>query len=102
MVENLGTHDSGSMQTNAEGDYVFTLLPIGSYTIRIEANGFRTFSVPGLTLASADHARVDAQMVIGQMAESVEVIAQARSALIRMPPTTEISALELAVALPRC
>jgi hypothetical protein len=47
MVENLGTLDSRSVQTNTEGDYVFTLLPIGSYTVRIEAKGLKTFSVPG-------------------------------------------------------
>ena len=76
-VESLGTHVSRILQTSAEGDYVFTLLLIGAYSVRIEAAGFKTFTVPSVTLASADHIRVDAQMAVGQMTETVEVTAEA-------------------------
>ena len=59
------------------GDYSFTLLPIGSYSVRVEAPNFKVFVVPSLTLFSGDRARVDAQLAVGQISESVSVEAQA-------------------------
>src|SRR4051794_3119650 len=43
-VENLGTHDTRVVPTNESGDYTFTLLPIGRYSVKIELQGFSTQS----------------------------------------------------------
>src|SRR6185436_12671237 len=40
VLENLATGDSRSKQTDESGDFVFNLLPIGRYNIRIESTGF--------------------------------------------------------------
>jgi hypothetical protein len=72
-VQNLSTRDTRSGLTNASGEYVFTLLPIGTYSVRIEAPGFKTFLVSDLSLSSGDRARVDGRLEIGQMAESIIV-----------------------------
>ncbi len=77
LVENLDTHDVRTVETNASGEYVITQLPIGRYSLRIEAQGFKTFNVQSLTLSSGDRTRVDALMEIGQISESVQVEAQA-------------------------
>ena len=65
-IKNLGTGISRSMATNATGNYTFTLLPIGSYSVTVEVTGFKTFTVPTLTLAAGDRARVDAKMELGE------------------------------------
>ena len=39
-IENVGTHDIRTAPTSGSGDYVFTLLPIGTYTVKIELQGF--------------------------------------------------------------
>jgi hypothetical protein len=81
VIQNLGTNDTRTVETNDSGEYVFNLLPIGRYSIRIEAKGFKAFSVPGVDLAVGDRARIDAQMEIGQITDSVEVQAPVVPAL---------------------
>jgi len=76
-AENVATHAVRTVETNTSGEFVFTLLPIGSYTIAIKADGFKTFTMSGLQLASGDRQRVDAQMEIGQIAQTLEVQSQA-------------------------
>jgi hypothetical protein len=72
-IENLDTHDTRVVQTNGSGEYVVTLLPIGRYQIRIENQGFKTFAVSSVTLASGDRVRIDAHLEVGQIMETVEV-----------------------------
>src|ERR1700744_3420777 len=76
-AENVDTHAARTVETNTSGEFVFTLLPIGNYTVEVKADGFKTFTEPGLQLASGDRQRVDAQMVIGQIAQTLEVNSQA-------------------------
>ena len=57
-IQNTGTGAVRSMNTTESGDYVFNLLPIGSYTIHIEVASFRTFTRQGLELAAGDRVRV--------------------------------------------
>ena len=41
-IENVGTRDIRVVPTNSSGDYLVTLLPIGTYTVKIELQGFGT------------------------------------------------------------
>jgi hypothetical protein len=76
VIENLGTHESRTAQTGGTGDFVFTTLSTGHYSVNIDAPGFKHFSVGDVTLGSGDRARVNALMQIGQQSETVEVTAQ--------------------------
>jgi hypothetical protein len=76
-AQNVDTHAARAVATNTSGEFVFTLLPIGNYTVEVKADGFKTFTEPGLRLASGDRQRVDAQMVVGQIAQTLEVNSQA-------------------------
>ena len=76
-LENLDTHDTRSVTTNGSGEYVFTFLPIGNYTLKVDAAGFKEFTVPKMTLGAGDRQRVDAQMSVGERMEKVEVQAEA-------------------------
>jgi hypothetical protein len=76
-AKNVDTGLARSVETNASGDYSFTLLPVGNYSITVEVPGFKTFTNPKLTLATDDRARVDAQMQVGDVTQTVEVEAQA-------------------------
>lgn len=67
---------SQSVETNNEGAYVFPLVSPGTYQISIEREGFQRF-VRAFTLAVAQQARIDAQLTIGQVTESVSVSASA-------------------------
>src|SRR5436190_1976161 len=71
-VENVGTHETRVAPTNESGDFAFTLLPIGTYTIKIELQGFTTHNA-GRALAPGDRAGVDARLQVGPVAENVTV-----------------------------
>ena len=75
-AENVATKTSRSTITSPTGDYTFTLLPIGSYTVKIELTGFQTVSAR-VDLATGDRARVDAKMQVGTVAETVLVTGDA-------------------------
>ena len=75
-VKNLGTNSARTLQTDSAGQYSFTLLPVGDYSVTVEVAGFKTFSTPRLTIATGDRARVDAPMQVGELTQTVEVAEQ--------------------------
>src|SRR5438132_8297107 len=77
VIENLGTGATRSAVSRDTGDYVFNLLPAGRYGVRFELPGFKTFSVASIVLAAGDRARIDAQMTVGAVNETVNVEEQA-------------------------
>src|SRR5579859_3588470 len=40
VLTNAGTNEKRTATTNASGDYNFTLLPVGHYSISVKATGF--------------------------------------------------------------
>src|SRR5262249_20364732 len=59
--------------TDGTGHYRFVDLPIGTYAVQAELSGFRTFRREGLVLTAGFNARIDAEMKIGGLEESVTV-----------------------------
>ena len=66
-AENVATKNVRTTVTSDTGDYVFTLLPIGIYTVKIELQGFQTVN-SRVELATGDRARVDARLELGSRA----------------------------------
>ena len=73
---NLDTHDQRSAVANGSGDYQFTLLPVGHYSVTVKAPGFKTSNTANLAVEAGDRARADAQMQTGGETETVTVEAQ--------------------------
>jgi len=71
-AENIATKNVRTTVSSDTGDYVFTLLPIGVYMLRIELQGFQTIN-SRVVLATGDRARVDARLQLGTVAENVVV-----------------------------
>jgi hypothetical protein len=63
--------------TNDVGAYNIPRVPIGSYEVRVEAKGFQSALRPAFTLELNQTARVDVQMTLGQVSETVEVMGTA-------------------------
>ena len=80
-ITNMGTNISQTTSTGASGDYTFALLQVGTYTVKVESKGFKTFSAPNVTLAAGDRARVDAPMQVGDVSQTVEVSGSVAPAL---------------------
>ena len=73
-ITNEGTRDVRNAPTNESGDYVFNLLPIGTYAVKVELQGFGTQNTR-LILSAGDRARFDARLQLGQVAENITVTA---------------------------
>lgn len=71
-LENVGTRDLRTTVTSDTGDYLFTLLPIGTYTVKIEMQGFQA-QTARVVLTSGDRTRIDGRLSVGSVSESVMV-----------------------------
>ena len=60
-------------ESNEAGIYRITQLPVGNYDLRIEKSGFQTSLYPSFTLVLNQIARIDVQLKVGQVSETVEV-----------------------------
>ncbi len=70
---NEGTASSQQKITSASGEFAFDLLRVGSYSIRIEAQGFKAFTSKGVALAAAQHVRRTFTLEVGAVSETVNV-----------------------------
>jgi hypothetical protein len=64
-------------KTTSSGTYNLLRLPVGNYTVKVTAPGFQTSTHSAFTLVLNQTARVDVQMKVGQVSESVQVTGEA-------------------------
>jgi hypothetical protein len=60
-------------ETNSDGAYYLTHVPIGTFQVKVEAKGFQTALHSPFELVLDQVARVDVQMTVGAMSQTVEV-----------------------------
>ena len=73
-VQHTGTAQQRTQVTTSSGDYAFNLLPIGTYDVTIELQGFKTQKAR-MTVAAGDRARVDGKLEVGAINETISVTA---------------------------
>jgi hypothetical protein len=80
-VVTLANTDRGrtvrTLTTNGSGFYTATSLPLGTYTVKITAGGFKVESVTGLVLHANDALTVNRQMAVGSSEQEITVTADA-------------------------
>jgi hypothetical protein len=59
--------------TNEAGNYNITPVTVGSYIVKAELSGFRTYTTAAFALEARQVARLDVKMSVGQIAETVQV-----------------------------
>jgi hypothetical protein len=74
-ITNLGTGTERVVATNEKGLYRAPLLPLGTYKVVGELQGFKRFEQSGITLSVGQTAVVNATLPVGTVSESVTVIA---------------------------
>ena len=95
-IEQTETKLTRELVTDASGNYHFTAVPSGTYTISIRMSGFRTYTRNDVPVTLNSVARVDARLEVGQLAETVTVSGE--SALLqtdRAEVRAELKAREL-------
>ncbi len=63
--------------TNEQGQFTLSQLPVGTYEVRVTGAGFQTSVRPGVTLVLDQVARLDFQLQVGQVSQTLEVNAEA-------------------------
>jgi hypothetical protein len=76
--------------TNNDGLYNILRIPVGTYSLRVEAKGFHTTLIPPFTLVLNQTARIDVQMKVGSVTETVQVTGVAP---VLQTESTEVSML---------
>src|SRR5258707_11195556 len=76
-VTNEGNGEKHRTTTNSGGYYVFPNLFVGSYSVEVEAPGFKKSTETGIKLSSASKLSIDIELAVGSITESVEVTSSA-------------------------
>jgi len=72
-LTNVGTGQTRTVTTGPAGDYKFSLLPPGNYSLKFSAAGFKTSMVPSVTVNTTETATADQTLQVGAVSESVTV-----------------------------
>src|SRR6185369_13162354 len=75
-LRNIETGRSLQTHSDDSGNYVVTLVPVGSYDVTAEAAGFRTNRVTGVVLRVNDNRRINFTVEVGAVTEQVNVEAE--------------------------
>ncbi len=73
----LETNFTWTVKTDGFGQYSIQFLPLGTYRVEVDADGFKKFQQSGVVLDVGRNARVDATLDLGAVTESVEVTSDA-------------------------
>ena len=76
-LRNSQTGISRKTTSNNDGEYLFTLVPIGNYEITVKQQTFQSYQQKGITLEINQNAKVDVALRAGAPSEVVEVNANA-------------------------
>src|SRR5688572_13398785 len=86
-VRNVKTNETRTTQTDGEGRYRFTGMPVGDYEVTVESTGFARYVQSGITLVLNQQATVDAVLKTGGVTEVVNIV---ENASILNTTTTEV------------
>ena len=87
--------DTGLVYTatsGAAGDFVFNVLPVGTYTLRLEAEGFKAYESTGITLVASQVVNQTHVLDIGDVTETVSV--EGRPALVSTVASEQTESLD--------
>ena len=72
-VVNLGTKLTRTGLSDPGGNYFFSELPLGEYTVTGALSGFQTHTVKGVRVTVSGNTRVNLELALGKTSETVEV-----------------------------
>jgi hypothetical protein len=73
-ITNQGTQAVRTATTGTNGFYTVTNLPIGTYSVEVTREGFRSETRKGLALVADGRVSADFQLEVGSLVQSVEVL----------------------------
>jgi hypothetical protein len=77
QIQSPATGFSRTETADSEGRYLSANLPLGSYTITVQKQGFQTLVRSGIGVTVGSQVTVNAELVIGDVQQHVEVTGEA-------------------------
>jgi hypothetical protein len=99
-VANINTGLSRNATTAADGGYVFPLLPVGLYTLTVEAGGFRRFEQHGIEVRADQSSTVPVSLQVGSSTQSVTVESNAQMVETQSGALSQVVSQQKIVELP--
>jgi hypothetical protein len=75
-LTNQKTNVARASKSSADGSYLFSLVPIGTYELTAEHGGFRKYAQTGIVLDINQNARQDITLEVGATTQVVEISSQ--------------------------
>ncbi|MBV9182501.1 MAG: TonB-dependent receptor [Acidobacteria bacterium] len=72
-LRDVGSGSERQTVTNAEGYYTFASVPVGTYSLTVEASGFKTHKEDAIRLGGGEQRNVNVALAVGGSTETVEV-----------------------------
>ncbi len=72
-LKNSSTNATRTALSNKDGEYLFSLIPIGTYGLTVEQTGFSRYVRTGLTLEINQNAHLDVTLEVGAQTQVIEV-----------------------------
>ncbi len=100
-LTNEATQVAQTVQSSSSGSYVFTAVPVGTYTLKADAPGFKTYVDTGIQIHIQNIVTADVPLVPGSVNQQVTVtsavpLLQAQDATLgQTVPTQQINDLPL-------
>lgn len=97
---NINTGFTRDTTTSTDGGYVFPLLPVGFYSVTVEAQGFRRFEQRGIEVKTDQSSTVPVSLQIGNTTQSVTVEANAEMVQTQSGALSQVVGQQKIVELP--
>src|SRR5260370_8058469 len=76
-LKNAESGDLRKTVTNSDGYFTFSSVPVGTYTLTVEAPGFQKYQETGLAFTGAEKKNVNIALKVGGTTEQVDVVSAA-------------------------
>jgi len=72
-LRDIGSGSARETETNGEGYFAFASVPVGSYSVTVEAKGFKSHKENEIRLGGGERRNVNVNLAVGASTETVEV-----------------------------
>ena len=86
-AKHVATNEEFQTTTDAQGAFVFPSMPLGKFSVTIEAAGFKRIEAQDVTLEVGIPAKLNLAMEVGQVSEAVVVSGEAQEVINTSNPT---------------
>src|SRR5215510_6432217 len=80
-AKHVATNEEFQTTTDAQGGFIFPSMPLGKYSVKFEAAGFKRIEAQDVTLEVGIPAKLNVAMEVGQVSEAVVVSGEAQEVI---------------------